>query len=149
MNNIIIINGPNLNLLGKREVNIYGNYSLDDIKNICLTRAKKLEMQLDFFQSNSESLIIDKVHEAEDNYDGIIINPAALTHTSIAILDSLRSISKPKIEIHLSNIYTREEYRKKSITSEGVDGLICGFGVNSYILAIEAIHNLIYKTNDD
>ena len=98
-----------------------------------------------FFQSNNEGEIIDKIHEVNDKFDGLIINPAAFTHSSIAILDSLRAINKPKIEIHLSNIYSREDYRKKSITSEGVDGLICGFGENSYILGIEAIHKLIYN----
>ena len=97
-----------------------------------------------FCQSNNEGELINFIHSVEKEYDGLIINPAAFTHTSVALLDALRSISKPKIEIHLSNIYTREEYRKKSITSEGVDGLICGFGSLSYILAIEAINNLIY-----
>ncbi len=149
MNKILIINGPNLNLLGKRETNIYGSYSLEDIKNICVAKAKEYSLEVDFFQFNSESKIIEKVHEVEDNYKGLIINPAAFTHTSIAILDSLRSVTKPKIEIHLSNIYTREEYRKKSISSEGVNGVICGFGVNSYILGIEAMHKLIYKSKND
>ena len=102
-------------------------------------------MKIDFFQFNNEGEIIDKIQEVEKKYDGLIINPAAYTHSSIAILDSLRAIKKPKIEIHLSNIYSREDYRKKSITSEGVDGLICGFGENSYILGIEAIHKLIYN----
>ena len=91
------------------------------------------------------STIINKIHEVEQKYEGLIINPAAYTHSSIAILDSLRAINKPKIEVHLSNIYTREEYRKKSITSEGVNGLICGFGGNSYILGIEALSKLIYN----
>lgn len=149
MNKILIINGPNLNLLGKRETNIYGSYSLEDIKTICVAKAKEYSLEVDFFQFNSESKIIEKVHEVEDNYKGLIINPAAFTHTSIAILDSLRSVTKPKIEIHLSNIYTREEYRKKSISSEGVNGVICGFGVNSYILGIEAMHKLIYKSKND
>ena len=98
-----------------------------------------------FCQSNDEGEIINHIHSVESSYEGLIINPAAFTHTSVAILDALRSINKPKIEIHLSNIYTREEYRKKSITSEGVDGLICGFGSLSYILAIEALSNLIYN----
>ena len=104
---------------------------------------KKLEII--FFQSNNEGEIIDKIHEVNEKFDGLIINPAAFTHSSIAILDSLRAINKPKIEIHLSNIYAREEYIKKSITSEGIHGLICGFGGNSYILGIEAICKLIYK----
>ena len=145
MKKIIIINGPNLNLLGQREENIYGHDTLDDIKKKCLHKGSELKLKINFFQSNNEGEIIDKIHEVEMSYDGLIINPAAFTHSSIAILDSLRAINKPKIEIHLSNIYAREEYRKKSITSEGVHGLICGFGGNSYLLGIEAICKLIYK----
>ena len=145
MKSIIIINGPNLNLLGNREKNIYGSKSLEDIKKDCIDKGNEKRLNIVFFQSNNEGEIIEKIQEVENNYEGLIINPAAFTHSSIAILDSLRSISKPKIEIHLSNIYSREEYRKKSITSEGVDGLICGFGSKSYILAIEAIAKLIYN----
>ena len=145
MKKILIINGPNLNLLGNREDQIYGKDSLDKIKSDCEKKGIEKQLNIDFFQSNNEGEIIDKIHEVNDKYDGLIINPAAFTHSSIAILDSLRAISKPKIEIHLSNIYAREEYRKKSITSEGVDGLICGFGGNSYLLGIEAISKLIYK----
>lgn len=98
-----------------------------------------------FYQSNHEGEIIEKIQLVEKEFDGIIINPAAFTHTSIAILDALRATSKPKIELHLSNIYAREDYRKKSITSEAVNGLICGFGEFGYILAIDAIKKLIYK----
>ena len=145
MKKILIINGPNLNLLGNREDDIYGKDSLDKIKSDCEKKALENELEIIFFQSNNEGDIIDKIHEVNDKFDGLIINPAAFTHSSIAILDSLRAINKPKIEIHLSNIYAREEYRKKSITSEGVHGLICGFGGNSYLLGIEAICKLIYK----
>ncbi len=145
MKKILIINGPNLNLLGNREDDIYGKDSLEKIKSDCEKKGTEKKLEIDFFQSNNEGEIIDKIHEINNKYEGLIINPAAFTHSSIAILDSLRAISKPKIEIHLSNIYSREEYRKKSITSEGVDGLICGFGGNSYLLGIEAISKLIYK----
>ena len=145
MKKILIVNGPNLNLLGKREDNIYGNDTLDEIEERCIKKGNDLKLTIDFFQSNNEGEIITKLHDVENNYDGLIINPAAFTHSSIAILDSLRAINKPKLEIHLSNIYAREEYRKKSITSEGVNGLICGFGANSYILGIEAIAKLIYN----
>ena len=145
MNKILIINGPNLNLLGNREDDIYGKDSLDKIKSDCEKKGIEKKLEIIFFQSNNEGEIIDKIHELNHKFDGLIINPAAFTHSSIAILDSLRAINKPKIEIHLSNIYAREEYRKKSITSEGVDGLICGFGGNSYLLGIEAICKLIYK----
>ena len=145
MKKILIINGPNLNLLGNREDDIYGKDSLDKIKSDCEKKGIEKRLEIIFFQSNNEGEIIDKIHEVNDKFDGLIINPAAFTHSSIAILDSLRAINKPKIEIHISNIYSREEYRKKSITSEGVDGLICGFGSLSYILAIEALSNLIYN----
>ena len=145
MKKIIIINGPNLNLLGQREDDIYGKNTLEDIKKICEDKGRTRNLKIDFYQSNNEGEIINKIQEVAEMYDGIIINPAAFTHSSIAILDSLRAINKPKIEIHLSNIYAREEYRKKSITSEGVNGLICGFGPNSYILGIDAIANLIYN----
>jgi 3-dehydroquinate dehydratase-2 len=143
MKKIIIINGPNLNLLGNRESNIYGKSSLDEIK--IQVEKKCIELNLDCFfcQSNNEGDLIDFVQLTISKFDGLIINPAAFTHTSVALLDALRTVEKPKIEIHLSNIYTREEYRKKSITSEGVNGLICGFGTLSYILAVEAINKLI------
>lgn len=145
MKKIIIINGPNLNLLGERESSIYGSKSLEDIKKISENKCKDLNLKCFFCQSNNEGELIDLIHLLKKDYDGLIINPAAFTHTSVALLDALRAINKPKIEIHLSNIYTREEYRKKSITSEGVNGLICGFGSLSYILAIEAIEKLIHK----
>ena len=145
MKKIIIINGPNLNLLGSRETNIYGKASLKDIENISKEKCKELNIDLFFYQSNNEGELINTIQSSEKKYDGLIINPAAFTHTSVALLDSLRAISKPKIEIHLSNIYNREDYRKKSITSEGVNGLICGFGSLSYILAIEALYSLLVK----
>tara|TARA_B110000495_G_C22791654_1_gene462737 strand:- start:287 stop:724 length:438 start_codon:yes stop_codon:yes gene_type:complete len=145
MKKIIIINGPNLNLLGNRENSIYGNSSLKDIENLCHENSNKKKLECFFCQSNNEGELINFIQSAQNSYDGLIINPAAFTHTSIAILDALRALDKPKIEIHLSNIYTREDYRKKSITSEGVDGLICGFNSLSYILAIDAISKLIYK----
>ena len=143
MKKILIINGPNLNLLGNREVDIYGQITLDEIKKLSEKKANELNLNLTFNQSNSESKIIDLIQKVESDFDGLIINPAAYTHTSIAILDSLKTISKPKIEIHLSNIYNREDYRQKSITSNGVNGLICGFGSLSYILAIEAMNSLL------
>ena len=144
-NKIIIINGPNLNLLGEREQSQYGTITFKKLKENCINKSKELGLDLEFIQSNIEGELVETIQKARDKFDGLIINPAAYTHSSIAILDSLRAIKKPKIEIHLSNIYAREEYRKKSITSEGVDGLICGFGSNSYILGIEAIDKLIYN----
>ena len=102
-------------------------------------------MEMEFFQSNHEGELLEKIHSVQNDFDGIIINPAAYTHTSIALLDALRATSKPKIEVHISNIYSREDYRRKSITSEAVNGVICGFGENGYLLAIEAMKKLIYN----
>ena len=143
MKKIIIINGPNLNLLGNREKSIYGDTTLKDVEKKSEKKCEELGFDLFFCQSNNEGELINLIHSVENEFDGLIINPAAFTHTSVALLDALRAISKPKIEIHLSNIYNREDFRKKSITSEGVDGLICGFGFLSYILALEAMRNLI------
>ena len=145
MKKILILNGPNLNLLGNRETKFYGEESLNDIKILCEEKCNILKLKCDFVQSNNEGDLINSIQSIENDFDGLIINPAAFTHTSVAILDALRTISKPKIEIHLSNIYKREDYRKKSITSEAVNGMICGFGANSYILSIEAINKLIYN----
>ena len=145
MKKILIINGPNLNLLGNREKSFYGDTSLERIKSLCITECKKNDFELDFFQSNHEGEIIEKIHSVQNDFVGIIINPAAYTHTSIALLDALRATTKPKIEVHISNIYAREDYRRKSITSEAVNGVICGFGENGYILAIEAMKKLIYN----
>ena len=145
MKKIIIINGPNLNLLGNREKNFYGDTSLEKIKSLCIQECGKKNMELEFFQSNHEGELIEKIHSVQNDFSGIIINPAAYTHTSIALLDALRATSKPKIEVHISNIYAREDYRRKSITSEAVNGVICGFGENGYVLAIEAMKKLIYK----
>ena len=147
MEKILIINGPNLNLLGNREKNFYGETTLEKIKLLCENHCKKNEIMCTFFQSNHEGALIEKIHSADKDYDGIIINPAAFTHTSIALLDALRATSKPKIEIHISNIYAREDYRRKSVTSEAVNGIICGFGENGYVLAIDAIKNIIYSKN--
>ena len=143
MHNIIIINGPNLNMLGKREPEIYGNETIDDIKKECLKKGIDNNINIDFRQTNSEGEIINWLHEVNNNFDGLIINPAGYTHTSVAILDALKTIKKPKIEIHLSNIYAREEFRKKTITGEGMDGIISGFGISSYTLSIEAMKKLL------
>ena len=145
MHRILIINGPNLNLLGNRETNFYGDTTLDKIKSLCEEKCNKNEMECFFFQSNHEGELIEKIHSVNNEFSGIIINPAAYTHTSIALLDALRATNKPKIEIHISNIYAREDYRRKSITSEAVNGVICGFGENGYVLAIDALRNLIYS----
>jgi len=136
---ILIINGPNLNLLGSREKNIYGSMTLNDINTIVMEKFRDSSTVFEFFQSNSEGDIISKIQHAVSNYDGIVINPGAYSHYSIAILDAIRSISIPVIEVHISNIFSREEYRKKSVTAEGCVGFICGFGYYGYVLAVEAL----------
>jgi len=145
MKKILIINGPNLNLLGNREKDFYGETTLKKIKNLCEQQCKNNNLECVFFQSNHEGELIEKIHSVNNGFEGIIINPAAFTHTSVALLDALRSTSKPKIEVHISNIYAREDYRRKSITSEAVNGIICGFGEDGYVLAIDAITKLIYN----
>ena len=144
MKKILIINGPNLNLLGKREVEIYGKSSLKDIETETNKFAKINKIEVDFKQSNEESEIINLIQGCmKNNYDGLLINAGAYTHTSIAIFDALKAIKIPIVEIHLSNIHKREEFRKKSFISEVADGVIFGFGSYSYILAVMAIKNLL------
>nr|WP_205910976.1 type II 3-dehydroquinate dehydratase [Clostridium sporogenes] len=137
----MIINGPNLNLLGKREPDIYGNITLEDVNSKIESHFKNENLKIDFFQSNEEGKIINKIIESEQKYNAIVINPAAYSHYSIAILDAIRSIVIPVVEVHLSNIYKREEYRKKSVTAEASLGVISGFGYYGYIMAIEFILN--------
>jgi 3-dehydroquinate dehydratase-2 len=141
VNNILIINGPNLNLLGKREPDIYGNITLEDINSKIKSHFKNENFKIDFFQSNEEGKIINKIIESEQKYNAIVINPAAYSHYSIAILDAIRSITIPVVEVHLSNIYKREDYRQKSVTAEASLGVISGFGYYGYIMAIEFILN--------
>ncbi len=140
---ILIINGPNLNLLHKRDSKIYGDLSLAEIEKKCHKIAQDFNMAIKFEQSNDEGEIVAKIQEAIDNFDAIIINAAAYTHTSVAIRDALEMYNKIKIEIHLSNIYKREEFRHKSLISNVVDGVICGFGDNSYYLALSAVKNFV------
>ena len=139
---IEIINGPNINLLGKREPNIYGNLTLDNINKEIANYGEELNLDTVFFQSNIEGEIVNKI-QASDKSDGIIINAAAFTHTSVAIHDALKSLDLPKIEVHISNIYKREEFRHKSLISNVVDGVICGLGANSYKLAMRGIKNIL------
>ena len=143
MNKIIIINGPNLNLLGEREQSQYGSMSFDDLKKKCMEKSKNLSIELDFIHSNIEGEIINMIQNANTKYDGIIINAAGFTHTSVAIRDALEIYKKPKIEVHISNIYNREEFRHKSLISSVVNGGIFGLGVEGYNLAILAMNNLL------
>tara|TARA_Y100000766_G_scaffold186172_1_gene159907 strand:- start:289 stop:711 length:423 start_codon:yes stop_codon:yes gene_type:complete len=140
MKKIMIINGPNLNLLGTREVDIYGNISFESYLEHL--KKKYSEVDINFFQSNIEGELINKIQEVGFSYDGIVLNAAAYTHTSVGISDSIAAISSPVIEVHISNIHAREEFRSKSLISKNVKGIICGFGLKSYDLAIDSI---IYK----
>ena len=140
---LYILNGPNLNLLGTREPEKYGNSSLENVKSLCNEKCISNELDLHFFQSNFEGEIIQEIHKANNNACGIIINAGALTHTSIGILDALTIFDGPKIEIHITNVYAREDFRHKSFISPVATGIIAGLGVNSYVLAIEAIKELI------
>ena len=147
MSKIIIINGPNLNLLGQREQSQYGGKDYNYLTEICLKKAKELNLILDIKQSNVEGEIVNLIQNSVDNYEGIIINAAAYSHTSVAIRDALDVFKKPKIEVHISNIYKREEFRHKSMISSVVTGIICGLGINGYILAINSMHELLENEN--
>ena len=136
---ILVIHGPNLNLLGRREPSQYGTVALEEINKKITSYAKREKVEVTIFQSNSEGDIINKIHEAVDFYDGILINPGAYTHTSIAIRDALSAIELPVVEVHLSNIYKREGFRKKSFISEIAIGVISGFKEYSYILGTQAL----------
>ena len=147
MKNIIIINGPNINLLGEREQSQYGSITYDDLKNNCIKYSKDLEVNIEFTQSNIEGEIVTIIQKAIEKFDGLIINAAGFTHTSVAIRDALTIFKKPSIELHISNIYKREEFRHKSMISDVVTGIICGLGSNGYILAINAMHELLKNGN--
>ena len=144
-NKIIIINGPNLNLLGEREQSQYGSITFDKLKEICVTKSKELGLDIQFTQSNIEGELVDIIQSSRKDFDGIIINAAAFTHTSVAIRDALDIFKKPVIEIHISNIYKREEFRQKSLISDIVTGGIFGLGSDGYILAIIAMQKLLKK----
>jgi 3-dehydroquinate dehydratase II len=146
MNRLVyILNGPNLNLLGKRQPAIYGRETLADVEEACRHVATELGLELQFHQSNREYEIIDWIHEARENAAGIVINPAAFTHTSVAILDALNSFDGPVIEVHISNIHKREAFRHDSYVSGRADGVIAGFGTQGYTLAMRRLATLIDK----
>ena len=147
MKNIIIINGPNLNLLGEREQSQYGSITFDDLKNKCTKYSKDLGINIEFTQSNIEGEIVTFIQKAKEKFDGLIINAAGFTHTSVSIRDALDVFKKPIIELHISNIYKREEFRHKSMLSGVVTGIICGLGANGYILAINAMQELLKNGN--
>jgi 3-dehydroquinate dehydratase-2 len=140
---IFILNGPNLNLLGKRQPEIYGRETLADVEADCRRRAEALGLAIRFHQSNAEHQIIDWIHEAREAGSGIIINPAAFTHTSVAILDALNAFDGPVLEVHISNVHKREAFRHHSYVSLRADGVIAGFGVEGYALAVQRMGRLL------
>ena len=142
---ILIINGPNLNLLGEREQSQYGNKNFEELKNECKKKADELSTKIDIVQSNIEGEIVSFIQDARNKYEGIIINAAGFTHTSVAIRDALELFKKPSIELHISNIYKREEFRQKSLISGVVKGGIFGLGTEGYILAIISLQKLLQK----
>ena len=136
---ILIINGPNLNLLGDREKSKYGDETLETVKKKCDSHSKSIDVEIKFEQSNIEGEIVTIIQKAKDIFDGIIINAAGYTHTSVAILDALLAVKLPVIEVHITNIYNREEFRNKSLISKAAKGIICGFGINGYIMALDSM----------
>ena len=144
-NKIIIINGPNLNLLGEREQSQYGSITFEDLKKNCQNKAKEIGINLEFIQSNIEGEIVTLIQDSRKKFDGLIINAAGFTHTSVAIRDALDLFKKPIIELHISNIYKREEFRHKSLISDIVTGGIFGLGAEGYILAIISMQKLLQK----
>ena len=147
MYKIIILNGPNLNLLGEREKNQYGSFTLKDIEEKCSEYANKNDIELTMFQSNLEGELVEKIQSSRNDYDGLVINAGGYTHTSVAIHDALKILKIPIIELHISNIYNREEFRHKSLISKIAKGIICGFGANGYILSLTAMKKFLKNEN--
>ena len=137
MPSVLILNGPNLNLLGARQPEVYGSTTLADVEALCAEAGKRLGLDVAFAQSNHEGALIDQIHAAKSSHDAIVLNAGAFTHTSIAIMDAIASVEMPVVEVHLSNIYLREEFRRKSVLTRACDGIIAGFGKESYRLAVE------------
>ena len=145
MNKIIILNGPNLNLLGEREKDQYGAFTLKDIEKKCNDYSVQNNIKLSFFQSNIEGELVEQIQSARESHDGLIINAGGYTHTSVAIHDALKILKIPIIELHISNIYNREEFRHKSLISKVANGIICGFGVEGYLMSLNAMKKIFEK----
>ena len=143
MASVLILNGPNLNLLGTRQPEVYGKTTLADVEALCAAETARLELEMQFAQSNHEGALIDLIHEARGQHAGIILNAGAFTHTSIALMDAIASVELPVVEVHLSNIHARESFRHTSYIAPVAIGQICGFGVHGYVLAIQALQRCI------
>jgi 3-dehydroquinate dehydratase-2 len=147
MNKVIILNGPNLNLLGEREKNQYGNFTLKDVEKNCHEYADLNNIKLSFFHSNIEGELVNQIQNSRNSQNGLIINAGGYTHTSVAIHDALKILKIPIIELHISNIYNREEFRHKSLISQVAKGVICGFGAGGYIMSLSAMNKLLKNEN--
>lgn len=148
MEKILVIHGPNLNMLGKRETGVYGNLTLDDVNEKIKILAKELSVEVLFFQANSEGALIDKIQETQSRYHAIVINPGGYTHTSVALRDAIVAVDVPAVEVHISNIYRREEFRKHSFISGVASGQISGFGINSYLLGLRAAVDIVREKKE-
>ena len=146
MPSVLILNGPNLNLLGTRQPDVYGATTLQDVETLCRDAAQSLNLGLEFLQSNHEGFLVDQIHAAKGSHDGIVLNAGAYTHTSIALMDAISSVDLPVIELHLSNIHARESFRHTSYISKVALGLISGFGAKGYVLALEAMSDHFGKS---
>ncbi len=140
---ILVLNGPNLNMLGTREPAIYGRQTLDDVRSMCEQRGDALDLDIDFRQSNHEGELVEWIQQARDGAAGIVINPGGYTHTSVAIMDALLLSELPVVEIHISNIFRRESFRRRSYVSHAADGVITGFGTHGYVLALDAVADIV------
>lgn len=145
---IAVLNGPNLNMLGMRQPEVYGRATLDDVEQICIQAAERLDVAIDFRQTNGEGELVSWVQECRNRAQGIVINPAAYGHTSIALLDALLAVELPVIEVHISNIHRREDFRHHTYCSRAAAGIICGLGVRGYALALQAMTDMILDEND-
>lgn len=145
---VLILNGPNLNLLGTRQPEVYGRETLDDVRRLCEARAESLGLAIDFRQSNHEGTLVDWVQEARTGHDALVVNAGAYTHTSVALLDALLACDRPVVEVHLSNIHQRESFRHHSFVSKAATGMICGFGTQGYALALDAAARLIQNRKE-
>ncbi|MFK7764438.1 MAG: type II 3-dehydroquinate dehydratase [Roseobacter sp.] len=139
MTSVLILNGPNLNLLGTRQPEVYGRTTLADIESQCQKYAQHIDLKINFLQTNHEGALVDEIHAARGKFDGIILNAGAYTHTSIALMDAIASVEVPTIELHLSNVHAREDFRHTSYIAKVVIGVICGFGAHGYVLAMDAM----------
>ena len=146
-NKIIIINGPNINLLGEREQSQYGSITFNELKEICINKSKELGLEIEFKQSNIEGELVNEIQNSRNTQDGLIINAGGYTHTSVAIHDALKILKIPIIELHISNIYNREDFRHKSLISKVANGIICGFGAGGYLMSMQAITRLLKNEN--